>query len=239
MKEPRKHETSVFAGLPEERKQRVLKAAREIFARDGYTGANVNEIAARANISVGALYKYFRTKEDLFLVHVEQAHDQLGQALAAIESAPGSLMEKLERLLFAAIAFSEMEPELVQLYVLCTTQELAPLAGHLSGRIESITADCYRRLLAAARRSGEISADVDPAFDAFCLDNLFIVTHFSYGTPYYRERLRIFCGGERPEEPQKYVRRMLSFMGRALGIPPDGGRPPSRPKPRLPRRRRS
>jgi AcrR family transcriptional regulator len=238
MKTQRKHETSVFAGLPEERKQRVLKAAREIFARDGYAGANVNKIAARANISVGALYKYFPTKEDLFLVHVEEAHQQLKQALTMIEESPGTLLEKLERLLFAAIAYSEMEPELVQLYVLCTTQELAPLAGHLSRRIETITAECYRRLLAEARRTGEISADVDPAFDAFCIDNLFMVTHFSYGTPYYRQRLGIFVG-EQPQEPSEYIRRMLSFMCRALGISSDGRSQQSRAKPRGGRRSKS
>lgn len=209
--------TRVFDGLPEARRRQVKGAARAVFARDGYTGANVNEIAERAGISVGALYKYFRTKDDLFLVHIEEMHERLEAGLAEIEASPGTLFDKIERVITAAIAFAEAEPELMQLYVLCTTQALAPLAGHLSRRIETLAAETYRRLLEAARASGEISPDVDPAFDAFCLDNLLMATHFSYGTRYYRERLRIFAGPGWGGRPQEYVARLMIFLRRALG----------------------
>src|SRR5262245_32047439 len=43
--EKKGHGTKVFAGLAAARQQQVLQAARAVFARDGYAGANVNEIA--------------------------------------------------------------------------------------------------------------------------------------------------------------------------------------------------
>jgi AcrR family transcriptional regulator len=46
-------------------KERLLKAALDVFAEQGYTAASVDEIAARAGVTKGALYYWFRDKEDL------------------------------------------------------------------------------------------------------------------------------------------------------------------------------
>jgi AcrR family transcriptional regulator len=46
-------------------KERLLKAALDVFAEQGYQAASVDEIAARAGVTKGALYYWFRDKEDL------------------------------------------------------------------------------------------------------------------------------------------------------------------------------
>ena len=51
---------------------KVLDAGYEIFARDGYHGATLDAIAARATVSKGALYYSFDSKEDLFLALLEE-----------------------------------------------------------------------------------------------------------------------------------------------------------------------
>ena len=45
----------------------VLEGAREVFLSDGFEGANVDEIARRADVSKATLYSYFPTKTELFL----------------------------------------------------------------------------------------------------------------------------------------------------------------------------
>lgn len=45
----------------------VLAGAREVFLSDGFEGANVDEIARRADVSKATLYSYFSTKTELFL----------------------------------------------------------------------------------------------------------------------------------------------------------------------------
>ena len=50
---------------------RLLDAAEEVFVRDGYEAAQLDEIAARAGRSKGAVYTHFKSKEDLFLVLFE------------------------------------------------------------------------------------------------------------------------------------------------------------------------
>jgi AcrR family transcriptional regulator len=50
---------------------RLLKAAEEIFVRDGYEGAQLSAIAAAAGRTKGAVYDHFKSKEDLFLALFE------------------------------------------------------------------------------------------------------------------------------------------------------------------------
>jgi AcrR family transcriptional regulator len=51
---------------------RLLKAAEEVFVRDGYEGAQLAAIAAAAGRTKGAVYAHFKNKEDLFLALFEQ-----------------------------------------------------------------------------------------------------------------------------------------------------------------------
>jgi AcrR family transcriptional regulator len=53
-------------------KLRLLKAARRVFARDGFEAASIDDIAAAAGHTRGAFYAHFNTKEELFLALVEQ-----------------------------------------------------------------------------------------------------------------------------------------------------------------------
>ncbi len=55
----------------QETQARLLAAAEEVFVRDGYEAAQLDEIAARADRSKGAVYTHFKSKEDLFLALFE------------------------------------------------------------------------------------------------------------------------------------------------------------------------
>ena len=50
---------------------RLLDAAEEVFVRDGFESAQLDEIAAIAHRSKGAVYTHFKSKEDLFLALFE------------------------------------------------------------------------------------------------------------------------------------------------------------------------
>ena len=54
-------------------RERLLRAAADVFARRGYDGARVSDIAASAGLSNGALYAYFGSKAEL-LVGALRAH---------------------------------------------------------------------------------------------------------------------------------------------------------------------
>jgi AcrR family transcriptional regulator len=53
------------------RRRRIQRAAREVFAERGYAKTSIEQIARQASLSVGAIYLYFRSKEDLYVSLLE------------------------------------------------------------------------------------------------------------------------------------------------------------------------
>lgn len=76
---------------PSESRDRILAAAVSVFSRKGFQRANLDEIAAEAKLTKGAIYWHFRSKNDLFTSLLEyrfQQHtaplaDEFERALAA------------------------------------------------------------------------------------------------------------------------------------------------------------
>ena len=54
-----------------ERPDEIVAAAFEIFSEKGFAAARLDDIAARAGVSKGAIYLYFATKEDIFRAVIE------------------------------------------------------------------------------------------------------------------------------------------------------------------------
>ncbi len=207
--------TPVFERISDEKRRRVLESAKSAFARDGFAGTNVNLVAAAAGISVGALYKYFRTKDDLFLAIIEESHELLESTLAGIFAAEPTFFGRVEAILRAAVRSAQDDPELIRIYVACTTEELSGLAEQLSGSIENVSATRYRSMVAEAAAAGEIAADTDPATTAFLLDDLFLAIQFSYASTYYRNRLRLFVG-DAADDAGAIIAAALGFIRRSL-----------------------
>jgi AcrR family transcriptional regulator len=83
--------------------RRIVRAARQLFLRDGVDGSSLREVARRARTSIGMIYYYFPTKDALFLAVVEDVYAKLLADLAsAIDSKTDS--EERVRALFERVA---------------------------------------------------------------------------------------------------------------------------------------
>lgn len=84
---------SLPAGQPKFRRRKadrpdeIVAAAFEVFAEKGFAAARLDDIAARAGVSKGAIYLYFATKEDIFQAVVEQGVAPNLHNLAALAAA--------------------------------------------------------------------------------------------------------------------------------------------------------
>jgi AcrR family transcriptional regulator len=86
-----------------ETRQRLLEAAATTFARKGYAGASLGELADAAGYSIGAVYSNFANKEQVFVeLMAEHAADRVELFVDALRSArnqPGGSLHELGRLL--------------------------------------------------------------------------------------------------------------------------------------------
>lgn len=66
----------------------IREAARAIFVRDGYESFSMRKLATEAGYSPGAIYLYFKSKEDLFRSLVEESFDRLYESLRVLAERP-------------------------------------------------------------------------------------------------------------------------------------------------------
>jgi AcrR family transcriptional regulator len=87
----------------EQQRQRILDAARVVFFRDGFMPANLDEVAQRAGVAKGTLYRYFENKAELYV---------------AVLSANGDAFErKMRETIVAGLDAPEQIRHLVRFYV--------------------------------------------------------------------------------------------------------------------------
>lgn len=117
----------------------LLDAAARTFARKGFTGASVEEIAEAAGFSTGALYSNFHSKEALFLELLsDRRRDRLAVAAQALDShevGSGAVVGELGRLLVDVadkdIEFAALQAEF-WLYAIRNPQVLDTMAASMS-----------------------------------------------------------------------------------------------------------
>ncbi|MCW3028935.1 MAG: TetR family transcriptional regulator [Solirubrobacterales bacterium] len=98
-------------------RERLLLAARRVFARHGFHGASVEEIASEAGFSTGALYSNFDGKEDLFLVLMDREIDEHAREIADAVGARASVSERATGGARQWMTMIEREPEVLLLFM--------------------------------------------------------------------------------------------------------------------------
>lgn len=78
-------------------RQQILWAAAEVFDRVGYVVANLNEIVAAAEVTKGALYFHFESKERLARAVIAARNDHADQVRSALAAADTPVLELLIR----------------------------------------------------------------------------------------------------------------------------------------------
>lgn len=212
-----KHYKEAFEKIPEERKEHILEVGIDEFSSKGYENANINVIAHNAGISIGLMYKYFSTKEDLFLTCITRGMKILEDAVEEIMISRDKLLIKAEKLLRATCELSKKNIKYIKLYNEITAEKDGKRAVMLAREIESITSRKYITSIAQALAGGDVRQDLDPRLFAFFLDNLLTTLQFSFTCEYYKERLRIYTGVDTDElNDDEIVNQLLKFIESAF-----------------------
>jgi len=97
--------------LVEKRQTQILKAAIELYGKQGYHVTTIREVADRAKVSVGLIYQYVRDKEDvLFLALVEVLDSYQREIPRALEG----LADPMERFCAAVHAYGRVIDERIE-----------------------------------------------------------------------------------------------------------------------------
>lgn len=126
----------------QERISHIIEASAAVFAREGYAGTSMKDIARQAGVAQGLIHYYFGSKEDLVLAVVRQAcAEVLEQTRRSFSEAQGPPLVRAWAGLQAAERRAAERPELFRLLI-----EMAPL-GHNNPALRSQMQDQYTSLV--------------------------------------------------------------------------------------------
>ncbi|MFC4494308.1 TetR/AcrR family transcriptional regulator [Streptomyces ovatisporus] len=186
----------------------ILKVATREFARLGYAGARVDEIAARIQTTKRMIYYYFGSKEGLFTAVLEEAYAVIRrkeQQLDVEHSDPVAAIRRLAELTFD---HHEAHPDFIRLVGIENTHQAEHLAASETlGSLNSPAITVIERILEAGRAEGVFTADVD------ALDLHAMISSFCFFRVANRYTFRAIFGRDLTDPARhEHYRTMLGDM---------------------------
>lgn len=183
------------------RREEILDAAAPVFAKHGYPGTDLQFIADALGIAKGTIYRYFPSKEQLFLAAADRGMRRLQERVDAAMHAGDDPLEQLVHAIHAYLRFFKDHPEFVELLV----QERAEFRDRKKPTYfehretnQERWRDVFRALIAAGRVR---DIPIDRIFD--------VVGDLLYGTMF----TNYFAGRHKPLEAQARDMTDIVFRG--------------------------
>ncbi len=98
-------------------RQEILSAAERVFAAKGFFPTTMSEIAHEAEFGTGTLYKYFKSKEDLYFTLIDEKVAEINQLVMAELSKKVSALERIEKALRLQFEFIERNRDFFRIYI--------------------------------------------------------------------------------------------------------------------------
>lgn len=147
-------------------RRQLLATALEVFGERGYAATRLEDVAARAGVTRGAVYHHFRDKAALYAETLAEAWRTVTAPVFAHLSGDGPALRRLERFLVAYCAALEQDRRFKALLSLTTAPVDGPAAeAGLADKQRALRAwlDQITALLEEAAAGGELRDEVTPS----------------------------------------------------------------------------
>ena len=141
----------------------IMAAAREVFAERGYDDASITDIAAKAGVVEGSIYRFFDSKRHLLIKVVEHWFEEMLQVDAAQLSGIRGTWNRIRFIIHHHLASIKREPALSRLML----QELRLDPGYRTSALFHLNQSYTHRIsdvVKEAMDTGEFRTDVSPSF---------------------------------------------------------------------------
>ncbi|WP_029520929.1 TetR/AcrR family transcriptional regulator [Persephonella sp. IF05-L8] len=101
----------------EEKKQEIVRTACKLFAERGYYNTTIPDIAEAMGMSVGNLYNYFSSKEELAKYIMRYSSRLLGDEIRKINEENITTREKIYKVVRRFFEIAQQQPELIEYFL--------------------------------------------------------------------------------------------------------------------------
>jgi len=140
--------------LKKEVRKKIVRAAKEEFQRTGFGKTSMRTIAAKAEMTVGNLYRYYAGKEELFGAIVDGTVIELEKMLAAAPKEPKSL------LLYLLSKFMDIQKEHSVEWLILFGGNMGTKYGVITNKIHRILKSSIADVLQRSGRPPELAGPI-------------------------------------------------------------------------------
>ena len=152
----------------QDRRKTILRAAVEVFARKGYHGCRIADVAREAGVAYGLVYHYFRNKEELLQLVFETGWGGFMSRIRDAAETSATLEQKISRIAQVAFEAYRIDPRGVRVLVLEFAR--SPSTGEANRRTAfAEVLGVLTRMFERARARGELRPGLEPALCAAML----------------------------------------------------------------------
>jgi TetR/AcrR family transcriptional regulator len=98
-------------------REEILSAAEKVFAAKGFFPTTMSDIAREAEFGTGTLYKYFKSKEDLYFTLIDEKVEEINRLVKAELSQKSSAVERVKKVLELQFEFIEQNRDFFRIYI--------------------------------------------------------------------------------------------------------------------------
>jgi len=98
-------------------RREILSAAEKVFAAKGFSPTTMSEIAEAAEFGTGTLYKYFKSKEDLYFTLINEKTEEINRLVKAELSQKTSAIGRIQKVLRLQFEFIERNRDFFRIYI--------------------------------------------------------------------------------------------------------------------------
>jgi AcrR family transcriptional regulator len=153
------------------RRAELVEAARKVVLERGMASTRVADIARATNVSGGLIHYHFATKDDLMAEMLRVTSDSERRALDEIASAPGTAVERLDRVIRQYVPRTRTDQSWILWIESWAAGLRAPVLRDILNELEAAWIGALERVIQNGVTSGEFTCD-DPAASAERLDAL-------------------------------------------------------------------
>jgi AcrR family transcriptional regulator len=148
-----------------EKRRLILDAAVRVFAREGFHGCRVADIADEAGVAYGLVYHYFRSKDEILDTLFLERWGLMLEEIARVDAEPAPVREKLAAIAGFIIDSYRYDPDLMKVIIVDVTRAANSFGrSHLDEIREAY--ELIGGIVASAQKSGELRSDITPTFAA-------------------------------------------------------------------------
>jgi len=143
------------------KRERILKSATIIFARNGFHHSKISQIAKLAKVADGTIYLYFKNKDDILISLFEEEMNAIIRNVKKEITREIGFKNKIKKFVAVHLSFMEQNRDMAEVFQIELRQSHKFMKDYSGTKINDYL-NVISSIIIQGQKDGEVKPDIDP-----------------------------------------------------------------------------